>query len=100
MNYKHRWIMLSFVVTMAQQPLVGQGLLIIEDLWSHSDPLQSVGLLWASDQPRRRGLYLPTHNIHKKQTSIPSAGFEPTIPASQRPQAHALDRAATGIGLC
>jgi hypothetical protein len=26
------------------------------------------------------------------------AGFEPTIPASQRPQIHALDRAATGIG--
>jgi hypothetical protein len=26
------------------------------------------------------------------------AGFEPTIPASERPQTHALDRAATGIG--
>jgi hypothetical protein len=25
-------------------------------------------------------------------------GFEPTIPASERPQTHALDRAATGIG--
>jgi hypothetical protein len=25
------------------------------------------------------------------------AGFEPTIPASERPQTHALDRAATGI---
>jgi hypothetical protein len=25
-------------------------------------------------------------------------GFEPTIPASERPQAHALDCAATGIG--
>jgi hypothetical protein len=27
-----------------------------------------------------------------------SAGFEPTIPASKRPQTHASDRAATGIG--
>jgi hypothetical protein len=27
-----------------------------------------------------------------------SAEFEPTIPASERPQTHALDRAATGIG--
>jgi hypothetical protein len=27
-----------------------------------------------------------------------SAGFEPAIPASQRLQTHALDRAATGIG--
>jgi hypothetical protein len=26
------------------------------------------------------------------------AGFEPTIPASERPQTHALDRAATQIG--
>ena len=27
------------------------------------------------------------------------AGFEPAIPASERPQTHALDRAATGIGI-
>jgi hypothetical protein len=27
------------------------------------------------------------------------AGFEPTIPASARPQTYTLDRAATGIGL-
>ena len=27
-----------------------------------------------------------------------SAGFEPTIPASEQPQTHALERAATGIG--
>jgi hypothetical protein len=30
---------------------------------------------------------------------MPPAGFEPTIPASGRPQTHVLDRAATGIGL-
>jgi hypothetical protein len=29
---------------------------------------------------------------------MPPAGFEPTIPASERPQTHALDRAVTGIG--
>jgi len=29
---------------------------------------------------------------------MPLAGFEPTIPASERPQTHALGRAATGIG--
>jgi hypothetical protein len=28
---------------------------------------------------------------------MPSAGFKPTIPASERLQTHALDRAATGI---
>jgi len=27
-------------------------------------------------------------------------GFEPTIPGSERPQTHALDRAATGTGTC
>jgi hypothetical protein len=31
---------------------------------------------------------------------MPSVGLEPTIPASARPQTYALDRAATGIGLC
>jgi hypothetical protein len=29
---------------------------------------------------------------------MPSAGFEPTILVSERPQTHALERAATGIG--
>jgi hypothetical protein len=33
-----------------------------------------------------------------RQTSMPPLGFEPTIPASARPQTYALDRAATGIG--
>jgi hypothetical protein len=30
---------------------------------------------------------------------MPTAGFEPTISASERPQTYALGRAATGIGL-
>jgi hypothetical protein len=47
---------------------------------------------------RRRDLYLTKNNTHKRQTSMPPTGFEPTIPASERPQTHALDRAATGIG--
>jgi hypothetical protein len=47
---------------------------------------------------RRRNLYLTTHNTHKRQTSMPPAEFEPTIPASERPKTHALDRAATAIG--
>jgi len=34
---------------------------------------------------RRRDFYLTTHNTHKKQTSMPTVGFEPTIPASERP---------------
>jgi hypothetical protein len=35
---------------------------------------------------RRRDLYLTTHNTHKRQTSMPPAGFEQAIPASERPQ--------------
>jgi hypothetical protein len=30
---------------------------------------------------------------------MPPAGFQPTIQASERPQTHALDRPATGIGV-
>jgi hypothetical protein len=47
---------------------------------------------------QRRDLDLTTHNTHKRQTSMPSVGFEPAIPESTRPQTHALDRADTGIG--
>jgi hypothetical protein len=36
---------------MVGQHLVGQGVLIMEDLRSHSDTPHSMGLLWASDQP-------------------------------------------------
>jgi hypothetical protein len=31
-------------------PPVGQGVLIVEDSWSHSDTTHSVGLLWTSNQ--------------------------------------------------
>jgi len=47
---------------------------------------------------RRRDLYLTTHNTHNRQTSMPPVGFKPTISAGERPQTHALDRAATGTG--
>jgi hypothetical protein len=36
---------------MTQQPLVGQGLLIIEATRSHSGTPHSVGFLWTIDQP-------------------------------------------------
>jgi len=49
------------------------------------------GVAWCPD------LYLTAHNIHKRETSIPPARFESTIPGSERPQTHPLDRAATGI---
>ena len=36
-----------------------------------------------------RDLYLTTQNIHKRQTSMNPAGFEPAIPAREWPQTHA-----------
>jgi hypothetical protein len=43
---------------------------------------------------RRRDLCLITYNTHKIETSTLAAGFEPTTPASERPQTHAFDHAA------
>jgi hypothetical protein len=43
---------------------------------------------------QRWDLDLIRHNTHKRQTSIPLVGFEPTIPASEQLHTHALDRAA------
>jgi len=83
----------------ATTALLGRGLLIIEDSWSHSvrhstlnrTPLDE----WLA---RRRGLYLTTHKTYKRQTSMPPMGFENKIPARELPHTHALDHSATGIG--
>ena len=82
---------------MAQQRLVDQGLLIMETSLSHSDTPQSVDLPGELLTPHGE-IYLTTHNSHTRQTSMLRVGFEPAIPATWRPQTHALYRAATGIG--
>jgi hypothetical protein len=46
----------------------------------------------------RGELYLTTHNIRKRQTSVLPAGFESAILASQRPQTRTLYSAATENG--
>ena len=48
---------------------------------------------------RRSDLHLATYNTHDRQTSMLPVEFEPTIPAGERPQTYALDRAATGMGI-
>ena len=45
---------------------------------------------------RRRDLYLRTHNIRNRHTSMPSAAFEPATPESERPQAHVLEWRSPG----
>jgi len=49
------------------------------------------GLLWTRD------FYVTIHNAHEKQTSMLPEGFEPAIPASERPQTYTLDRVVTEI---
>jgi hypothetical protein len=53
---------IPFFFTMAQQPLTGQGLLIVEASRSHTDTPHSVGLLWTSDQP--------DNSQHSQETDI------------------------------
>jgi hypothetical protein len=61
---------------MAQQPLVEQGLLIIEALRSQSDSPHSVGLLWASDLALLLGLYLKRNADNVVRTRKVSSAYE------------------------
>ena len=55
----------------------------------------SVGLLWTSDQPDAESCL----QKHSQETNIyDPGGILPTIPASERPQTHSSDRAATWTG--
>jgi len=45
-----------------------------------------------------RDLFLTTHNTHKVHTSMPPAGFELAVVASELLQTHALDAATRGFG--
>ena len=47
--------------------------------------------------PRQRDLYLTSHKTHNRHPYV-RRNSNPTIPARERPQTHALDRAATGTG--
>jgi hypothetical protein len=88
-----------FSSSMARQPLRGLGRLIFRGftitLFRHT----TFGRTPLDEGPaRRRDFYLTAHNTHKRQTVMPPVGFESTILVSERPQTHALDRTATGIG--
>jgi hypothetical protein len=47
---------------------------------------------------RRTELYLSVHNTQKKESFMSPTEFEPAIPANERSQTYALDRAIGGIG--
>jgi hypothetical protein len=83
----------------AHQPYSGLGRLIIKVSRSHTVTPHFGRTPLDEGSARRRDVYLTTRNTHKRQTSMPPAGFEPTIPASERPQTHSLDHSATGIDI-
>ena len=73
--------------------------LIVEVTRSHSFRHTTLGMTPLDKRSAgRRNLCMMTHNIHKRQTTMPPKGFEPAIPVSERPQIHASDHAAIGIG--
>ena len=86
-----------YIFSWPNSPQWDRALFINHASWSHSDTTQSVGLLWLSDQPDGGTCTYKTLNTHNRQTSVSVAGFESAIPASERPQTDASDRAATGI---
>ena len=85
----------NVLIFMAQQPLVGQGFLIIGASRWHSDTPQSAGLFWTSDQPDieisiwhqttritdRHPISRPDSNPQSQQTS----GRSPTSRTARRP---------------
>jgi hypothetical protein len=84
---------------MLQQPLSGPGSPLYGGLTiklGYTTALRRTPLDENELSARRRDLYLKTHISLDKQTSIIPAEFEPAIPASEWPQTHPLEGAATG----
>jgi len=82
---------------MAVRPLVDLGILC-KFPPSHSCTSHSVGIFWTSDRPVAEISASKTHNTHKRKTVMCPEGFETAIPANERPQIDALERAVAGIG--
>ena len=88
------WLKHNYFSSITQQPLVDQGLFIIEASLSHSHSHTTLGRTPLDKRSnQRRYLYPKTHNTHKRQTSMRPVRFEPAIPVSEQSQTHALDRA-------
>ena len=73
-----------YFFSMAQQPLFGEGLLIIETSRSHSDTRHSIGLLWTSDQPDAKTSTWQ-HTTLKREIYIHALGAIRTHNAGKRP---------------
>jgi hypothetical protein len=62
---------------------------------SHSVGLTAPCRTRLDEGSTRQTDYLTTHNTHERQMSMLWAGFEPAIPAIDRPQAHIVDLVLT-----
>ena len=80
---------------MAQQPLVGQVVLDMEDSESHSDTLHSVGLLSLSHQSDAETS--PENTTQGANIRAPS-WIQTRNPSKRRSQTRTLEGAVTGIG--
>jgi hypothetical protein len=76
--------------------MVGQGFIVIEISRSHSDTPHSIGQLWTGDQHDAE-TSLPDNTLTTDRRPCPPAESEHVIAASERPQNHAFESAATGI---
>jgi len=93
--------LLHRLIFTARQHLMGQDLLIFEVSRSHSFRHNTLGMTTLDESSAcRRDLDLTTQNTHKRQTSMPPAGFEPTFLASKLPPTHALSRAVPESAYC
>ena len=92
-SIKSNWKCVLF--PLAQRPKDGQGRHLIDIPRSHTI-VNRIPLNGRS--ARRRDVYLTSHNIHNRLTTMPAAQFKATTSASDRPQTLALDHSATGIG--
>jgi len=93
------YVVKQYYIFYGSTAFVALGLLIVNVSRSRSRHMSLGRIPLYERVARRRGFYLTTHNINKWLTSMPSAGFKPAVPASERPQSHDLDLAATGIAV-
>ena len=69
-------------------------------IWSHSVTLALGRISLDEGSAHRRDLYVTTLGTHKTQTSMPQAGFEPAISASERPQTYPWNLWPPGSARC
>jgi hypothetical protein len=90
--YDYDYIIIIIITVnfrLALRPNACHDLLILEVSKSHSQTHYSVGLIWTRDQLVEE-TSTSQHTSHDRQTFMHPVGFEPTIPASKRPQTYAL----------